>query len=108
MKEMCTSIPYGACPSCGHKQFIVDEISSNTYLLDRDGAILDFSENNYSAKGICCNCHKVYEMLPTQIGFIPLTPLRKILFEATPHAIATQVVPFYESKTPNPMEVSEE
>jgi hypothetical protein len=43
-------------------------------------------------------------MMPTSYGFIPLTPLRKLFFEYTPHeAIALRDDIAYEG-TPSPMQ----
>lgn len=85
MKEMCTRIPRGSCPNCYGRQFIVYESDQNLYLTDRDGDVLDSQELYYYATGMCCKCGKKYEMLPTTTGFIPLTKLRKILFDYSPH-----------------------
>lgn len=104
MKEMCTTIPIGSCPSCGHRQFVVDEMYTSTYLTNRDGTVIDFSNEDYSAKGMCCNCHKVYDMMPTNTGFVPLTDLRRILLDYTPH-----VDNFYKEEVKslaNPMEAN--
>lgn len=84
MKEMCRLVPQGACPICGHKQFIVHEITTDLYLTNQDGAAIDHKELNYIALGKCINCGKEFEMMPTSIGFIPLTRLRKILYEYSP------------------------
>lgn len=81
MIEMVTNVPQGSCPSCGHKQFIVSEIQSNNYLTDRDGYIIDHNESMYSCVGMCLNCKKTFEMLALPHKFIPMTRLRKILYE---------------------------
>lgn len=57
------------------------ESSSNVYLTDRDGEITDSKEIHYKAIGKCVNCYKEYEMMQTSYGFVPLTPLRKLLYE---------------------------
>ena len=106
MIEMVTKIPLGSCPKCGHKQFVVMESQLKKYLTNKDGEIIDFEETDYSAAGMCCNCNTVFKMMPTMEGFIPLTRLREILFDYTPHAFSE---PTYEvSNTFNPMEVQDE
>ena len=102
MKEMCTIIPQGSCPICGHKQFIVHEIDTNIYLTDQDGAILDHKELSYKAIGICTNCKAQFEMMPTSIGFIPLTKLRKIIYEYSPSVYINETELI---NSTNPMEV---
>lgn len=87
MKEMVYIINNGSCPTCGNKQFIVAEHQTMLYLTDGNGEAINSKELNYKAIGKCCNCGKEFEMMPTSYGFIPLTRLRKILFEYTPHCI---------------------
>ena len=82
LKLMAKSIPYGACPNCGHKQFVVIQTTTNIFLTNRDGEITDGCELADRAVGKCGNCGKEMEMFPTRYGFIPLTPLRKIVYEA--------------------------
>ena len=102
MKNMVNIIPIGSCPNCGHKQFVVSEHQINEYLINRDGEIIDNREAGYDAAGMCLNCKCVFEMYPTREGFIPLTGLRKILLDYTPHK------PHYEilENIDNPMEVN--
>lgn len=85
MKEMCTLVPEGACPSCGKKGFVVHEMQSFTYLTNRDGVVVDYAPDQYAAVGMCTNCNKRFDMMPTPTGFIPITPLRRILLDYTPH-----------------------
>ena len=85
MKVMVDVLPNGCCPSCGHMKFVVSEIQHNIFLTNRDGEIIDSKEMSYNATGQCVNCGKVYDMEPTYNGFIPMTPLRKLLYEHTPH-----------------------
>lgn len=85
-KIMCDIIPAGSCPICSGKQFIVHEFSSNLYLLDYDGKVIDHNEIIYNAVGKCLNCGHQFEMMPTMEGFIPLTKLRKIFYEYSPSA----------------------
>lgn len=101
MQEMVRIVPRGSCPNCGHHQFIVDEFQRNVYLTNRDGEIIDCEEKTYVAVGFCNCCGKVYEMMPAGDSFIPMTPLRKLLYEYTPH-----YTPEREAKDslPNPME----
>ena len=101
MKEMCRIIPAGSCPSCGHKQFFVMQGQVDQYITNGDGVVIDFKELEYKAIGKCLNCNKEYEMMPTTTGFIPLTPLRKILYDYTPHLAIEESY----SHVDNPMEM---
>lgn len=104
MKNMVNIIPLGACPKCGHKQFVVSEQQITEYLTNADGEIVDGIDVEYDAVGMCCNCNATFDMYPTKEGFIPLTNLRKILLNYTPHMIVMhpQKVPAID----NPMEVT--
>ena len=102
MKEMVNIIPLGACPKCGHKQFIVIEHQLNEYLTNPDGEIIDSLDLDYDAEGMCINCNSRFKMLPTREGFIPLTRLRKIIFDYTCHAACAPKE--LTSNIPNPME----
>ena len=102
LKEMCTVVPVGACPNCGHKQFVVSEITHTLFLTDRDGQVIDSKSESYNAMGYCNHCGKSFEMIPTTTGFIPATPLRKVLFQYTPHQITLDSEMFTE--VDNPME----
>ena len=77
-------IPKGSCPNCGHKQFIVKELSSTLYLTNRDGEVIDSQEDYDIAVGKCLSCGKEYDMYPAYNSFIPLTPLRKVLYDFQP------------------------
>lgn len=82
MAEMLiTPLPKGACPKCNKKQFVVNERTSTYYLTNADGEIIDSKEDTHICVGQCVNCGKVYEMFPTREGFIPITPLRKFIYE---------------------------
>lgn len=102
MNEMVNIVPLGSCPKCGHKQFVVLEHQINKYLTNPDGEVIDSADIEYTASGMCLNCNTVFKMYPTRDGFIPLTKLREIMFDYTPH---TQIV---KEQTvidiPNPME----
>ena len=102
MKEMCRLVPQGACPTCGHKQFVVYENTTDLYLTNQDGEAIDHTEVRYIAFGKCLNCGKEFEMMPTSIGFIPLTGLRKILYEYSPSSYINETEL---GSTNNPMEV---
>jgi DNA-directed RNA polymerase subunit RPC12/RpoP len=104
MKEMCHIIPRGACPTCGHKQFVVVESEINAYLTGLDGEVVSDKELGYSAKGKCCRCGKVYDMIPTSTGFIPATKLRKLLFEYSVHLPLDDMINY--DGLPNPMEAN--
>lgn len=84
MKEMCTLLPQGSCPNCGHIQFIVYESIDTMYLTNRDGEIIDAKEVRSNISGMCIKCNKVYKMFPTREGFIPLTKLREIVLDYSP------------------------
>lgn len=100
IKEMCYRVPEGSCPNCGHKQFIVYERNENLYLTNMDGEIIDNNEISNYAIGKCISCGAEYEMISSTTKYIPITKLRKILFDYSPHK-------FIEDKIiniPNPME----
>jgi predicted nucleic-acid-binding Zn-ribbon protein len=103
MKEMVNIIPLGACPKCGHSSFIVSEYQINEYLTNRDGEIVDSMDIEYDAVGICRNCYTEFKMYPTREGFIPLTRLREIMLNYSPHVEFIKIdIP---NDIPNPMEV---
>ena len=87
MLQMIRLLPEGSCPKCGHRQFLVKEIQSNLYLTNSDGEIIDGKEENYVAVGKCLNCGKEYKMLPGVYRFIPMTPLRELLYEYSEDAV---------------------
>lgn len=103
MKEMVSIIPLGACPKCGHKQFVVSEHQINEYLTNPDGEIIDSLDIEYDAEGMCLNCNSIFKMYPTREGFIPLTRLREIMLNYTPHLDSLSET--IDIETPNPMEV---
>lgn len=103
-KEMVRMVPIGACPVCGHNQFIVVESETNLFLTNRDGEVIDSHNYSYQCEGMCCNCKSKFEMLATTERFVPLTPLRKLLYESTNHfELSRTDQPVY---IENPMEVS--
>lgn len=104
MKEMVSIIPLGACPKCGHRQFVVSELQMNEYLTNPDGEIIDTLEVNYDAQGMCVNCGTEFRMYPTREGFIPMTRLREIMFNYSPHLKIIQQEKMVDI-LPNPMEV---
>lgn len=104
MKEMVSIIPLGACPKCGHKQFVVSELQISEFLTNADGTIIDSVDDEYDAEGMCLNCNSRFKMYPTTEGFIPLTKLREIIFDYTPHSQLIQVID-PKHNIPNPMEV---
>lgn len=87
IKEMCYQIPEGSCPNCGHRQFVVFESNENLYLTNINGEIIDSSEISNYAIGKCIKCGSEYKMLSGPTKFIPLTVLRNILFNYSPHKI---------------------
>lgn len=104
MKEMVNIIPLGSCPKCGHKQFVVSELQINEYLTNQDGEIISSLDVDYNAAGMCCNCKSIFKMYPTRDGFIPLTRLREILFDYTPHMLIVEKEEL--NNIPNPMEAN--
>jgi len=80
-QEIMTVLPDGCCPVCGHSQFIVKEIESNLFLTNQFGEIIDSREEKYACVGKCLMCGKEYSMYSAPNKFIPLTPIRKILYE---------------------------
>ena len=78
--QMIRLLPKGSCPKCGHRQFLVKEIQSNLYLTGIDGDVIDSKEEKYVAVGKCLNCGKEYNMLSGRDSFIPMTPLRELLY----------------------------
>lgn len=103
MKEMVNIVPLGSCPKCGHKQFIVSEQCITDYLTNGDGEIIDSIDINYDAEGMCLNCNARFKMYATREGFIPLTRLREIMLNYTPHIQVDTALPVPD--TFNPMEV---
>lgn len=104
MKEMVTIIPLGACPKCGHRQFVVSEMQINEYLTNPDGEIIDSLDVEYDAEGYCINCNSTFKMYPTREGFIPLTRLREIMLGYTPHMQCIRTIEL--DDLANPMEVT--
>ena len=82
--EMCRKVPINACPKCGHKQFIVRDVSINTLATDREGKIHDLLSEEKTAVGLCLNCNAIFELYPAYDSYIPLTPIRKFLREYQP------------------------
>lgn len=78
MVEMCVKLPKYSCPICGNRRFIVSEYKATNYLLDNNGVVKESRDKYYGAAGMCLKCNKVFEMMPTSTGFIPLTKLRKL------------------------------
>ena len=104
MKEMVNIIPLGSCPKCGHRQFLVSEQQITNYLTNGDGEIIDSIDIEYDAEGICLNCNTRFKMFSTIEGFIPLTRLREIMLDYTPHIKIDTKLPA--SNIFNPMEAN--
>lgn len=102
MKIMVHSIPKGSCPNCGNRQFVVYERNENLYLTNMDGEIIDNAELSNYAIGKCLKCGKEYEMLSNTTQFIPLTKLRKLIFDYTSNIEVNE-----EKYISNPMEKSD-
>ena len=105
MKEMCLRVSIGACPNCGHKQFLVFESDMNMYITNRDGEIIDSANAAHNAIGKCCRCGMVFDMITTRYGFIPATRLRKILFDYDAQERGDIKIKDIIKEIPNPMEV---
>lgn len=100
-KCMCKILPAGICPNCGGFQFLVYESDVNLFVTGPDGVPVDGKNYSYRADGKCLTCDAEYEMVSTNERFLPLTPLRKILYDYV--AIdADQVA----DHMPNPMEAN--
>jgi hypothetical protein len=66
-------------------------MQSNLFLTGRDGEIVDSKEEKYVAVGKCLSCGREYEMAPGYNTFVPLTPIRKFLYEySSPELIEAQ------------------
>lgn len=100
MNTMVNIIPAGSCPNCGHSKFVVFESAQSAYSTNRDGEIVGSKELSYKAVGKCLNCGKEFDMLPTQIRFIPMTRLRKILYDYTDHSTLDQIESYEEIDNP--------
>ena len=100
LKKMISHIPAGSCPKCSRKQFIVWQSLEDIYLTNIDGNIIDHKEISSHTIGKCINCGSQYEMMDTVTGFIPLTNLRKILFDSNAYIEVIENEPVL----PNPME----
>ena len=79
--ELFRVLPKGSCPTCGHSQFIVVESQLDSYLTNSGGEIIDHKEERHVCVGKCVNCGNTFEMYPTNNGFIPLTKLKKLLYD---------------------------
>ena len=76
---LAVRIPNGSCTICGHKQFVVSDISHNLYLTNRDGEIVDYNEYSRNIRGFCVNCHNVIKMRSTSYGYIPTNALSEFM-----------------------------
>lgn len=72
--------PHG-CPRCGHKNFLVKQITSNIYMTNHDGEVCDSKEEKCVTVAKCLECGKEFDAYPAFDSFIPLTPIRKFLIE---------------------------
>lgn len=98
--NMVRIIPARTCPNCGHSEFIIHQSTSMVYLTDRDGEIKDQLQDREVIKGICLRCKREYDMLQTINGFIPMTQLRKLLYQNTHHYEVEE----QNDTIPNPMQ----
>lgn len=81
MKEMVTKIPMNSCPVCGGRKYVVYEMYSEMHLTDDSGVVTDSKELIYKCNGYCRNCETKFDMTYGSMGFVPLTPVRKVLLE---------------------------
>ncbi len=102
-KQLIIPLPKGSCPKCNRKQFIVNERISTYYLTNQEGEIIDSKEDTHICVGQCINCGQTYEMFPTREGFIPLTPLRKLIYEYSSEYIDSHDIEDDIPKLDNPM-----
>ena len=80
--QMIRLMPRHSCPYCGSQQgYLVKQMKSELYLVNRDGEICDSQEQWSVVVGKCKSCGAEMEMYPAFNSFIPLTPLRKMLLE---------------------------
>ena len=100
-EEMFTILPEYSCPKCGHSRFIIKDYESNLYLTDNFGTIVDSKEEYHICVGKCLNCGKEYTMFPAKDNFIPLTDLRKHLYEYSKTALEHDAI-YKEEILPNP------
>ena len=80
-ERMLRPIPLNSCPKCHHQQFLVKTVESTIFFTDRNGVIVHHQPEIDMAFGKCLNCGYECDMMSTLVGFMPLTPLRKILFD---------------------------
>lgn len=71
----------GSCPYCGHNNFVVSHIQHDLYYVNSLGKIMDSKNLADSAKGLCINCKRVINFLPTTYGFMALSKLGEIIYE---------------------------
>ena len=99
IKEMCEVDNITSCPRCKNSEFIIYEGEENLYHENKYGKIDGIENMSYACKGLCMNCKTIYDMQSTNTGFIPLTPIRKLLFENTEDNIVEEPI------IANPMEL---
>lgn len=104
-KQMMRLIPMGSCPKCQHKQFVVYDNQSILFLTNRDGEIIDSKDIEHVSVGMCCNCKATFDMFPTSEGFIPLTQMRKIVYDYMPENINSTQVKEYIDNISSPMQI---
>ena len=78
-KNMCKIIPYDACPRCGNREFLIYEKEENVFYT-KQGNLQAIDNISYKCQGTCIKCKTIYDILNTPTMFIPMTPLRKVLF----------------------------
>ena len=91
-KIIARVIPDNACPNCGHKRFVVMQSQIDAFLTNIDGEVCDSAQRYYNAVGKCLSCSREYNMLPTPNGFIPMGPLKSLLYKHMGVAVSNDSV----------------
>ena len=100
-KEMCRMLPYGACPKCAGRQFVVYECEESEYITGVDGEILEYDNLGYRCYGKCIRCGYEYDMIQYNGKFFMSSPLRDLI--AKPYIFWPNIVNCNDN-TLNPME----
>ena len=75
------NIDQHGCPRCGHKNFLIKQLSSTIYITDHDGNVCDSKDEKVVTVGKCLECGKEFDAYPAFDSFIPLTSIRKHMIE---------------------------
>ena len=69
------------CPYCGHKNFLVKQVTSTLFVTNCDGEICASKDELTIAVGKCLKCGNEFDCYPALDSFIPLTQISKFLLE---------------------------